>query len=330
MKQAAASRTKGAEDGVDPLAAVISLLRPRTVLSKVISGAGRWSVRYEAHEHPGFCVMLEGSCFLDVDGVGEIVLEAGDFLLLPATPGFTMSSHRGVSARRRRGDSSRVGELRHGSPSEPPTMRQLGGYFHFDSANAPLVLRLLPSTIVVRRDEPGATRLRSLVERIGDEATSDRLGRELVLERLVEVLLVEALRYRPVTTTPPKTSAEDGTPTGLLAGLGDPALARALRHMHEDVARRWTVADLARTAGMSRASFAQRFTRTVGVPPMEYLLEWRIAMAKDLLRREVTSLTEVAEAIGYQSASAFSTAFSRHTGCAPSEFARAMRASRGG
>jgi AraC-like DNA-binding protein len=110
-----------------------------------------------------------------------------------------------------------------------------------------------------------------------------------------------------------------------VAGLRDPALARALRRMHDRVAHRWTVAALARVAGMSRASFAERFTRTVGVPPMEYLVEWRIALAKDLLRREKLSLSEVAQSIGYQSASAFSTAFSRHAGCSPSEFARGVR-----
>lgn len=112
----------------------------------------------------------------------------------------------------------------------------------------------------------------------------------------------------------------------MLAGLADPALSRALRKMHADVARRWTVAELGRVAGMSRAVFAERFTRTVGMPPMEYLLEWRIAIAKDALLRERAPLAEVAERIGYQSASAFSVAFSRHAGCAPSGFARAMRA----
>ncbi len=300
----------------DPLAAVISLLRPQTVLPKLISGAGLWSVRYAAHDEPGFCIMLEGTCFLDVDGVGEVQLGEGDFVLLPSTPGFTMSSAHGLKPKLI--TAADGNELRHGTPNGRPTMRQLGGYFHVDRANAKLLERFLPAMILIRRDDPGAVRLRRLVELIGDEATTRRTGRELILERLVEVLLVEALRLRPAEATTREK--------GLLAGLADPDLARALRKMHANVAHRWTVAELGRVAGMSRAVFAERFTKTVGMPPMEYLLEWRIAIAKDVLLREHAPLAEIAERIGYQSASAFSVAFSRHAGCSPSGFARQMRA----
>lgn len=314
--QSSEDPSRPAHESSDPLAAMISLLRPKTVLPKLISGAGQWSVRYAAHEEPGFCIMLEGTCFLDVDGVGEVKLEEGDFVLLPSTPGFTMSSGHGLKPRLiTAADGSK---LRHGTQSGRPTMRQLGGYFHIDRANSKMLERFLPAMILVRRDDPGATRLKRLLELIGEEATTRRVGRELILERLVEVLFIEALRVRPAETA----SREKG----LLAGLADPDIARALRKLHADVAYRWTVAELARAAGMSRAVFAERFTRTVGMPPMSYLLEWRIAIAKDVLRRDHTPLSEVAELIGYQSASAFSVAFSRHAGCSPSGFARSMRA----
>lgn len=296
---------------VDALATVIALLRPQTVLSKVISGAGDWSVRYEAHDDPGFCLVIEGSCFLDVDGVAQLQLGAGDFVLLPATPGFTMASD--LRVRPTRGRPDHTGDLRHGIKAGPPAMRMLGGYFRFDRANARLVLRLLPALVHVKRGEPGADRLRQTTELIADETRAQRPGRDAVLERLVEILLIEALRFRPVS--PGKQER------GLLAGLADPALARTLHQIHTDVARPWTVAQLARLAGMSRAVFAERFRRAVGMPPMHYLLEWRMALAKDLLRTERPPLAEVAERIGYQSASAFSTAFSRLSGCSPSEFA---------
>lgn len=301
-------------DSGDPLAAVLSLLRPRTVLSKVISGAGRWSIRYGAQNNPGFALLLEGSCFLDVDGVGPVELREGDFVLLPATPGFTMASDLKLEPKLLQPNHPR--ELRHGSQVGPPSVRMLGGYFSFDRDNARLVLRLLPAMIHIRGSDRGATALRKLAELISDEATSDHPGRDLILQRLVEVMLVEAIRYRPAVTNERER--------GLLAGLTDTGLARPLRHMHADVARRWTVASLAKLAGMSRAVFAERFNRKVGMPPMQYLLEWRMALAKDMLRRERPPLSEVAERVGYQSASAFSTAFARLTGRPPSELARGL------
>jgi AraC-like DNA-binding protein len=271
-------------------------------------------VRYAAYEDPCFCLILDGSCFLDAEGIGPIKLEDGDFLLLPATPGFTLASDLAMKPKLMA--PAHTEELRHGTKAGPPTMRMLGGYFRFDRANAQLLVRFLPSLVLIRRGAPGASRLCRLVELLGEETTERLPGRDLILERLVEVLLVEALRFRPA-----EAAREE---QGLLAGLADPALARALRHIHDDVARPWTVADLARTAGMSRAVFAERFSRKVGMPPMQYLLEWRIAIAKDVLRRERAPLAEVAEKIGYQSASAFSTAFSRHAGCSPSAYARSI------
>jgi AraC-like DNA-binding protein len=296
----------------DPLAAVISLLRPQTVLSKIVSGAGEWSIRKPRYEDPAFCLLLQGSCFLVPDGGGPLELKEGDFVLLPEMPGFTLASDLDVSPTLVAFDHSR--ETRHGTGSGPVTMRMLGGYFRVDRANAQLLVRLLPPVVHIRREEAGAGRLRRIVELIGEEADTHRPGRDLILERLVEVLLVEALRLRPAST--PRQEK------GLLAGLSDPALACALREIHADVARRWTVAELARTAGMSRAVFAERFTHKVGMPPMQYLLEWRMAIAKAMLRSERPPLTELAERVGYQSASAFSTAFTRLAGCSPSDFAR--------
>jgi len=311
------SRASGpprADGASDPLAAVIALLRPQTVLSKIVSGRGRWSVRQAAYGDPAFALLLDGSCFLDAEGVGAIELRDGDFVLLPATPSFTLASDLSIEPTVV-APAPHAEETRHGTKTGPPTMRMLGGYFRFDRANAELLVRTLPSIILIRGGERGAARLRRLVELIAEETSERRPARDLILERLVEVLFVEALRIRSAAGAARQEQ-------GLLSGLADPALARALRRIHDDVAHRWTVADLARTAGMSRAVFAERFTRKVGMPPLKYLLEWRIAIAKDLLLRERPPLAEVAEKIGYQSASAFSTAFSRHAGCSPSAFAR--------
>jgi AraC-like DNA-binding protein len=295
----------------DPLSEVIALLRPLAVFSKRISGAGRWGVRYSDYGEPSFCTVLEGSCRLAVDGHPELTLDAGDFVLLPATPGFTLSGFEPVTPERidPKVTPAPTDEVRHGRPDGHPDVRLLGGYFVFDSPDAALLASLLPAVVHVR----GAERLSTLVRLVGDESSEQRPGRDLVLTRLVEVLLIEALRTTPGEAAPP----------GLLRGLADARLAPAIRQMHGHVARSWTVTQLARTAALSRSAFFERFTRTVGLPPMEYLLAWRMALAKDLLRRQELALTEVAERVGYGSASSFSTAFSRYVGQPPSRYARA-------
>jgi AraC-like DNA-binding protein len=294
----------------DPLSEILTLLRPRTVFSKRISGAGRWGVRYSEFGQPSFCAVLEGSCRLAVDGHGALTLEAGDFILLPATPGFVLSGFEPVRPVRidPKVAASPIGEVRHGRRGGRPDVRLLGGYFVFDSPDAGLLVSLLPSVIHVR----GVERLSTLVRLVGEESIARRSGRDLVLTRLVEVLLIDALR----------STSGDGAPSGLLRGLADGQLAAAIRQMHGQLARPWTVAQLAKTAALSRSAFFERFTRVVGVPPMEYLLAWRMAVAKDLLRRQELGVTEVAERVGYGSASTFSTAFSRRAGQTPSRYAR--------
>jgi AraC-like DNA-binding protein len=300
----------------DPLSEVIALLQPHAVYSRRISAAGRWGVAYSAFGHPSFCAVLEGRCRLAVDGQHPLTIEAGDFVLLPATPGFTMSGFEPVRPVRfdPKVTSARLGEVRHGTRGGPPDVQLLGGWFTFDSPDAALLVSLLPGLVHIR----GAERLSVLVRLVGEESSERRSGRDLVLTRLVEVLLIEALR---------STSGEDAPP-GLLRGLADALLAPALRQMHGQLARAWTVAQLAKAAALSRSSFFERFTRTMGLAPMEYLLAWRMAVAKDLLRRHDLRVEEVAERVGYGSASTFSTAFRRHVGQPPSRYARELRRSR--
>ncbi len=298
---------------VDPLSEVIALLRPRTVLSKIISGAGRWGVRYADFGQPSFCTVLDGRCRLAVDGHEPITIEAGDFVLLPTTPGFTMTGFKPVTPTfiDPKVSPPPTDDIRHGTQHGEPDVRLLGGFFVCDSPDAALLVSLLPTVVHVR----GVERLSTLVQLVGEEARAQRSGRDLVLSRLVEVLLVEALR----------TIENDSAPPGLLRGLADARLAAAMREMHGHPARAWTMAQLAETAALSRSAFFDRFVRAVGMPPMEYLLAWRMAMAKDLLGHHDIALEEVAERVGYSSASTFSTAFSRHVGQPPGRYARSAR-----
>ena len=197
-------------------------------------------------------------------------------------------------------------EVRHGRKDVPADMRQFGGYFSFESPDADLLVKLLPQVIHIR----GTERLTGLVRLIGDEAGRDDVGRDLILERLVEVLLIEGLRSVPGATSRP----------GLLPGLSDDRVVAALRLMHGDLKRNWTANVLARDIGMSRSAFFDRFLRTVGMTPMDYLLAWRMAVAKSLLRAGGSSIADIADRVGYGSASTFSTAFSRHVGEPPGRY----------
>ncbi|SOZ40024.1 AraC family transcriptional regulator (fragment) (plasmid) [Cupriavidus neocaledonicus] len=233
-------------------------------------------------------------------------------MLLPTTPGFTISSFAPVPPAYMDPNQVREarGELRYGEQTGQPDMRSLGGSFLFDCADPGLLVSLLPEVVHLQ----GSTRLSQLVQMVGEESADEKPGNEFMCSRLVEMLLVEAMRSTTSGSAPP----------GLLRGLGDERLAAALKQMHAHIDRSWSVAQLAKIAALSRSSFFERFTRTVGVAPMEYLLSWRMEIAKELLRRDGLSVSEIAERIGYGSTSAFSVAFTRHVGQPPSHYARAV------
>jgi len=298
---------------VDPLAEVVTLLQPAARFSKHVVGAGRWQIRRSDAGQPFYCVVLEGGCHLALDGHDPIALQAGDFVLIPAAFGVAMSSLEppagGV-------DSMPValggGLFRIGAQEGPTDLRILAGHCSFGSPDAALLVSLLPQFVHVR----GEQRLATLVQLVGEESRAQRPAREVVLARLLEVLLIEALRSTTGTAASP----------GLVRGLADVRLAAAIRAMHEHPTRTWTVEALAKEAALSRSTFFERFHRAVGVAPMAYLLAWRMALAKDLLRRNEGGVAEVAERVGYGSASTFSVAFTRHVGRPPTQYAREQAA----
>ncbi|WP_428429026.1 AraC family transcriptional regulator [Pararhizobium sp.] len=296
---------------MDPFSDIISLLRPHAVFSKPITGKGEWGVRYPAYGAPGFAIVLSGQCWLAVEKDDPVLLARSDFVLLPASPAFDMLSRPG--ARCVAGQPSAT-DIRHGDPDGEPDFRMLGGSFRLNPVNAPLLVALLPKIIRISAANGSTGRLAVVIDLIMEECAASRPGRDMILERLLEVLLMECLRWPGAAATT--------LPTGLLAGMQDAALARALNAMHAEISAGWTVADLAKLAGMSRSAFAARFSAVIGCAPMEYLARWRMTLAKDTLSRGGTSLDRLAEDIGYESASAFSTAFRRRVGCPPGAFAR--------
>lgn len=293
----------------------MSLLRPGAPFSKLVVASAPWAVRRTETGRPFYFVVLEGRCHLTVDGPTHsetITLSEGDFALIPAARSFATSSLDRQPPREGETVTTPIapmlGGARVGDPDGAVDVRMLVGNCVFGSPDSALLVSLLPQYVHVR----GEHRLSTLVQMVGDESRADRPARDIVMARLLEVLLIEALRLTASTAEAP----------GLVRGLANPRLAVALRCMHERPAAQWSVAQLAGEAAMSRSAFFERFSRAVGVAPMEYLLAWRMALAKQLLRQRERAMAEIAEHVGYSSVSAFGVAFTRHVGMPPGRYSK--------
>jgi AraC-like DNA-binding protein len=299
---------------LDPLGQTVALLRPKALLWKQMQANGDWAVRFPANRGVVFCFVAAGHCQLEIAGGAPRRLEEGDFLLLSRPPRWQVGRGKQTivvdydPTHDTAGQANLIGDSR-----KPAEVKIVGGRFVFDSTNGDLLDSLVPRRLEILAADPAAKRLGHILSLIRDEASAERPGQGLVVERLLEVLLVETIRQAPVENA----AAEPG----LLAGLADPQLAKALRALHADVRRTWTVERTAKLAGMSRSTFAERFNAIVGLPPMDYLLRLRMALAKDALRFGGARLADVASSSGYRSVSAFSTAFRRIVGVAPGKYA---------
>ena len=297
---------------VDPLSHILTLLRPLEVGWRLIEGRGGWTLHLPPRRDiVVFGHLLEGACEVRREGEGPIAITAGDFILIASPQPWSM---------RAPGAGPQVGLktlftdptllTRGGDPLH--ITRFVGGYFTFDQVGADLIGELLPSIVHVTAQAGAASRLAPLVSMLGEEVDGARAGRSHVLERLLELMLVEVLRL-------PGLGWNEASP-GLLRGLSDARVARALERLHGDVAHGWTVAQLAGVAGMSRSAFAQRFQQLVGRSPIAYLLDWRLTLARRALKAGGRSVSAIAADAGFQSVSAFSTAFKSATGMSPRRY----------
>jgi AraC-like DNA-binding protein len=263
-------------------------------------------------QSPFYAAIVQGRARLAVRGQEPMMLQAGDFVLVPAPDSFVMTSEvPPPPGAARLPLETGPGTFRLGPADSPVEMRALVGHCRFDAPDRTLLLSLLPRMIHVS----GQDRLVALVPAIHDETRADRPGRGMILDRLLEVLMIEALRSAP----------GPGHPPGLLHGLTDPKLAPALHRIHAATDSLPTVAALARAAGMSRSAFFDRFKSALGMTPMDYARAWKMAVARDLLLRGDLTNAEIAARVGYGSASAFGMAFLRHEGIPPGQFADRRR-----
>jgi AraC-like DNA-binding protein len=298
---------------MDPLSDVLSLLKPRSYKAGGFD-AGDISVRFGKHDGIKCYAVVSGACWLEVEGVADPVrLSAGDCFLLPRGWPFRLASDLSLPP-------IEAMVMLQGKPNGAMASYNgggkstiVGGHFALDGKYANLLLAVLPPVVHIRNDA-GREVLRWCVERMMQELRAPQPGGFLVVQHLAHLMLVQALRLH----------LEEGTGGGVgwLFALADRQMAAAITAMHDDPAHRWTLQALAARAGMSRTSFALKFKERVGKSPMDYLTHWRMLLAGDRLVNSADPISGIALSVGYESESAFSTAFKRIMGRSPRQHGR--------
>jgi AraC-like DNA-binding protein len=299
---------------MDSLSDVLSLLRPRTYSSGGFDAGGEWSIQFPRYEGIKCYAVVSGQCWLLVEGIPEPVrLRKGDCILLPTDRSFRVSSDLKLTPVDVKTLLSLPINGRVASCNGGGDCFIVGGHFTLSGDHAGILSGMLPA-IVHLRTERDRAELRWSLDRMNRELRAQRPGGLLVAQHLAHMMLVQAILLHL------EGSSQDGV--GWLFALADEQLSGAMKAMHGEPARNWTLQMLAERAGMSRTIFASRFKETVGSTVMEYLVRWRMLLAGDKLTNSHTSVSAIALALGYESESAFSKAFRRVMGCSPRQFSR--------
>lgn len=300
---------------MDPLSEVLSLLRLRSYVCSGFEAGGDWSVEFGRHDGIKVYAAVSGECWLSVDGVADPVrVRTGDCFLLPRGRPFRLASDLALAPVDALTVFSRVRDGGITSYRGGGDFFSVGGHFALAGSHADILLGMLPPVVHIRTESDKAA-LRWCLERMRQELREPQPGGFLVAQQLASMMLVQVLRLH----------LSDGLRGGVgwLFALADRQMAAAITAMHDDPARRWTLRSLAERAGMSRTVFTLRFKETVGVSPMDYLTRWRMLLAGDRLTASGDPVSTIARSLGYESESAFSTAFKRVMGCPPRQYGHA-------
>lgn len=297
---------------VDPLSDILTLLTVERVATLRFESRGPYALRFGPYEHIKFGAVLFGEVWLTVEGeVEPLWLRSGDCYLLtdgrayrtmttPDAP--EIDGNAFFAARQDDAGVVRLGDA-------PPDKVVLGGRFVFDAEGAEWLREALPPIIHIPASSPAAASLRGTLALLGAETGGGAPGEAVVVDRLADILLVQALRAHLATAEPGRAS--------WLAGLSDLRIGRALRSFHNDVGGDWTVARLAAEAGMSRSSFAERFHARVGLAPLDYVTRWRMQRVRRALNEGDLPFATIAARNGYRSRTSCSRSFRRTFGYAP-------------
>lgn len=301
----------------DPLSALAPLLRVRPVLDLVCRFGGGWASPHEAETEgwAQFHILTKGECLIERAEEPPVLLRANDILLLPHGDAHILRARRGRSRR----PADIITEVRNAIRVQrvegtPVDTELICGRLKFEGTSQSLLTAALPPMIVLHpADWPDHQRLLALLETIRDEIDGDRPGARAIATDVASALLIMMIRGH---------LAHGGLSDGFLRLLGERHAGRAALAMLDDVARDWTLDDLAGTASTSRASLVRAFRAATGMAPLAFLTDLRMGMARQQIGQGATPLAQIAANVGYQSESALSRAMQRHFGVRPSDFRR--------
>jgi AraC-like DNA-binding protein len=306
----------------DPLGEALHFLRMQGTFYSRPEFSAPWGL--EMPPMPGtmmFHFITSGRCWLEVEGAKRRPLRRGDLVLVPHGHGHRLLSEPGQVAAKlfeipREVSSERYEIFRHGGGGEVTTM--VCGTVRFEHPAAQHLIDLLPRLICIpAASSPHLERTDSTLRFMEDEARELRPGGEAVITRLADILVIQTIRAW--------IAQDPAAQTGWLGALKDKQTGRAVALIHRHPERPWTLTTLAGECGMSRSTFAARFTTLVGEPAMHYLTRWRMHLALSWLKEDDAPLMELAGRLGYDSEAAFSRAFKRYIGESPGAVRRTAR-----
>lgn len=302
---------------MDPLSDILSILKPKSLLAAVLDLGDPWAIRFPDQQGGLKCnAIISGKAWVTVDEGGPpVLIHEGDFFLLPTGSSFVVASDPSIQPVRAEEIVNRGGNALLTTVNGGGDTVILSSRFTLANQQAARLIALLPPVVLVRSQTEEAMRLRQFVGLIVDELRRPRPGGTLIAQHLSHLMLVHTIRLY---------QAEGGRALGWLSALEDPRLGAAIKIMHEDPAHKWTLQSLADRAGMSRSVFARKFHEVVGQTPIEYLSYWRMLLAQERLVSSNNTISSVATSLGYESESAFSTAFKRIMGVSPRRYARQL------
>ncbi|HEY2016789.1 MAG TPA: AraC family transcriptional regulator, partial [Bryobacteraceae bacterium] len=261
-----------------------------------------------------FAMLSRGNCWLSVEGIPKpIPLTGGDCFLVARGTSIVLRDSprtRPTWTFREIGAKAKSNVAHYGGGGAPTTI--VCGGLSFDRASLKPVSQLLPSFILIRAEQARTLALHITMQALASEMAEQGPGSEVVATRLAEVLFIQVLRAH-IAAGPERNK-------GWLRAIFDPQVGTALSAIHDRVNTPWTVESLAEAAGMSRSAFAARFKELLEQTPLEYVTEWRMQKAMQLLQQRDKKLIDVAQSVGYESDAAFSKAFKRVVGANPGEY----------